>query len=71
MQEKASDLAGEQEDISKKAKNLFYFVRDNIRYNLYAPKSLPEHFRASNILSRREGYCVQKANSKLDHDITM
>jgi transglutaminase-like putative cysteine protease len=61
IQNKARDLTKGQEDINEKAKSLFYFVRDEIKYNLYVPKSLPKHFRASNILSRREGYCVQKA----------
>jgi len=61
LQEKARDLTRGQEDIIEKAKSLFYFVRDEIRYNLYVSKSLPEHFRASNTLSRGEGYCVQKA----------
>ena len=61
IQQKAEDLARGRQDVIEKAKNLFYFVRDEIKYNLYTPKSLPEHFRASNTLSRKEGYCVQKA----------
>jgi transglutaminase-like putative cysteine protease len=36
-------------------------VRDEIKYNMYTPKFLPEHFLASNILAKNEGYCVQKA----------
>ncbi len=43
------------------AKALFYFVRDEIPYNLYVKKHMPEHFRASNTLKRGKGYCVQKA----------
>ena len=61
IQEKARDLTQGQEDTIEKAKRLFYFVRDNIKYNLYVPKLLPEYFRASNTLFRGEGYCVQKA----------
>jgi len=61
IHEKAEDLTKELEDIIGKAKSLFYFVRDEIKYNIYVSKSLPEHFRASNTLSKREGYCVQKA----------
>ena len=61
IQEKTKDLTKGQENISEKAKSLFYFVRDGIKYNIYVSKSLPEHFRASNTLSKREGYCVQKA----------
>ena len=61
IQEKTKDLTKGQENVIEKAKSLFYFVRDEIKYNMYVSKSLPEHFRASNTLSRREGYCVQKA----------
>lgn len=45
----------------EKAIALFYFVRDQISYSLYAKKHLPEHFKASTTLERRNGYCVQKA----------
>ena len=61
IQEKSKDLTAGQEDIIKKAQSLFYFVRDEIKYNIYVSKSRPEHFQASNTLSRKEGYCVQKA----------
>ncbi|MBA7646586.1 hypothetical protein ES703_54351 [subsurface metagenome] len=61
IKEKAQDLTKEPEKITEKAKSLFYFVRDEIKYNPYVPKHLAEHFRASNTLSRGEGYCVQKA----------
>lgn len=46
---------------SAQAKALFYFVRDSIRYNIYSPFHLLEHYRANWILERKEGYCVQKA----------
>lgn len=49
-----------KEDISR-AVRLFYFVRDQIRYNPFVPRFLPEHFRASTTLSKGEGFCVQKA----------
>ena len=61
IQEKTKDLTKGQENIIEKARNLFYFVRDEIKYNIYVSKSLLEHFRASNTLSKGEGYCVQKA----------
>jgi len=61
IQEKSKDLTIGQEDIIKKAQSIFYFVRDEIKYNIYVSKSRPEHFQASNTLSRKEGYCVQKA----------
>jgi len=61
IKEKARDLTKGQENITDKAKRLFYFVRDEIKYNPYSPFHLPEHYRASNILDRGGGYCVQKA----------
>jgi transglutaminase-like putative cysteine protease len=61
IKEKAEALTKKRKDIIDKARALFYFVRDEIKYNMYAPKSLPEHFQASSTLSRGEGYCVQKA----------
>jgi len=44
-----------------KAIRIFYMVRDGIKYTIYGKRSLPEHFRASSVLSAGEGYCVQKA----------
>jgi len=44
-----------------RAIRIFYAVRDGIRYTVYGNRSLPEHFRASRVLSAGEGYCVQKA----------
>jgi transglutaminase-like putative cysteine protease len=61
IKEKAQQLTeGRRQDVAK-AKSLFYFVRDEIRYDPYLPKHLREDFRASNVLSTGEGYCVQKA----------
>jgi len=45
----------------EKAVALFYFVRDRIKYNPFMPRFLSEHFRASNTLERKTGFCVQKA----------
>jgi transglutaminase-like putative cysteine protease len=58
---KAQELTRGREDVIDTAKALFYFVRDEISYNLYVKKHMPEHFRASNTLTRGKGYCVQKA----------
>jgi transglutaminase-like putative cysteine protease len=61
IKEKSQQLTeGRRQDVAK-AKSLFYFVRDEIRYNPYLPKHLREDFQASNVLSTGEGYCVQKA----------
>jgi len=61
IKEKAQALTKGQRQIAEKARSLFYFVRDKIKYNMYSPFHLPEHYRASVILERGEGYCVQKA----------
>jgi transglutaminase-like putative cysteine protease len=61
IKKKAQQLTEGKNDDIEKAKALFYFVRDEIPYNLYTPKHMPEHFRASNTLARGTGYCVQKA----------
>lgn len=45
----------------EKARSLFYFVRDEIHYNVYMLSTFIEDFRASVVLSRKKGYCVQKA----------
>ena len=58
---KARELTRGREDATDKAKALFYFVRDEISYNLYVKKHMPEHFQASNTYTRGKGYCVQKA----------
>ena len=45
----------------KKAVKLFYFVRDSIRYNIYMVSVFIDDFKASTVLRRGKGYCVQKA----------
>jgi transglutaminase-like putative cysteine protease len=59
--EKGQNLSRAQKNDVGKAIALFYFVRDEIKYNIYTKKSSPENFRASNTLLVKEGYCVQKA----------
>ena len=44
-----------------KAVALFYYVRDQIRHNPYAPGLVLEDYRASAILERGNGYCQHKA----------
>jgi transglutaminase-like putative cysteine protease len=44
-----------------KAVALFYFVRDRIKFNPYAPGDRYEYNRASAILERGQGFCYQKA----------
>jgi transglutaminase-like putative cysteine protease len=45
----------------QRAIKLFYFVRDEIRYNVYMISVFIEDFKASRILEWGKGYCVQKA----------
>lgn len=61
VREKAQNLTADKENDVEKAKALFYFVRDEIKYNPYVLHNLVEHNKASGTLSRKEGYCVQKA----------
>jgi transglutaminase-like putative cysteine protease len=61
IRQKAEELSGHIETYPEKAIALFYFVRDQIRYNPFMPRFLPEHFRASNTLTRKTGFCIQKA----------
>jgi transglutaminase-like putative cysteine protease len=59
--EKSGELTAGIEGEKEKAIRIFYFVRDQIRYNVYAPRSTDAEFKASHVLATREGYCVQKA----------
>jgi len=60
VKKKATLLTEKYASQKDKAKELFYFVRDEIKYIPYPPLSI-EGYRASKTLQRREGYCVQKA----------
>ncbi len=44
------------------AVKLYYAVRDDIWYDPYYPFYLPEHYRASNVLKTKRGFCVSKAS---------
>jgi transglutaminase-like putative cysteine protease len=58
IRDKSQQLTTGLTDTVDKAKAIFYFTRDEIRYNPYA--SLYP-MQASSILKREYGYCVQKA----------
>jgi len=60
IKDKAALLIEKRSSQEEKAKALFYFVRDEIKYSPYPPRSI-EGYRASETLQRKEGYCVQKA----------
>jgi transglutaminase-like putative cysteine protease len=61
VREKSQGLVQALTTQRDKAIRIFYAVRDGIKYTIYGKRSLPEHFRASYVLSAGEGYCVQKA----------
>ena len=65
VKEKAQSVTKGQKDEIAKAKALFYFVRDQIKYNPYLPMRTEyftlENHKASATLERGEGYCVPKA----------
>ena len=61
IKEKAQDLTEGQQETTDKAKSLFYFVRDEIKYQPFSRFHLPEYYRASAILDIGGGYCIQKA----------
>jgi len=56
----ASIVEGQTDDAGR-AKALFYWVRDKIRYNMFVPSDKPEYFRPTATVERGEGYCVQKS----------
>jgi len=58
----ADSIVGNEADPVETAVRLYYAVRDKIWYDPYYPFYLPEHYRASNILKSRRGFCIPKAS---------
>jgi transglutaminase-like putative cysteine protease len=58
----AAEYSGGVKDEAEKAVRLYYAVRDGIRYDPYYPFFLPEHYRASNVLKARRGFCIPKVS---------
>jgi len=58
----AEAAVGASRDPADQAVALYLAVRDPIRYDPYVPFHLPEHYRASNVLLTRKGFCVLKAS---------
>jgi transglutaminase-like putative cysteine protease len=48
--------------IREKAINLFYAVRDSIRYDPYTISMDPNSYKASSVLAAKAGFCLPKAN---------
>ncbi|MEE4314542.1 MAG: transglutaminase family protein [Desulfofustis sp.] len=49
------------DNLKEKAIRLYYAVRDEIRYDPYDIRYLPEALRASTVIGKGSGYCVAKA----------
>ena len=61
IRRKAAELTSNDEKVADKAKSLFYFVRDEIKYNPYVLPDVLEDYRASRTMERGKGFCVEKA----------
>ena len=61
IREKAHDITAGQQQVADKAKSLFYFVRDEIKFIPLLPVDHLESYRASKILKTGGGICIQKA----------
>jgi transglutaminase-like putative cysteine protease len=59
--ETARNLTRHCADEKEKAVTLFRFARDEIQYNPYGPIFDRERYKASRVLARGYGYCIQKA----------
>ncbi len=61
VMEYASAVSGTSADPVEQAVNLFYAVRDDIRYDPYSVDLSPEGLSASATLKKGRGWCVAKA----------
>jgi transglutaminase-like putative cysteine protease len=61
VKQKARELIQELQTDREKAVALFYFVRDGIKHNPYAPQQVLEDYKASTTLERGNGLCQHKA----------
>ncbi len=61
VKEYAFSAIGNAESDLDKAIRIYYKVRDDIWYDPYSPFFLPAHYRASNIIKIKKGFCIPKA----------
>ena len=61
IQAYARETVGDSADPVERAVRLYLAVRDDIRYDPYAPFYLPEHYQASKVLERGRTFCIPKA----------
>jgi transglutaminase-like putative cysteine protease len=57
----AKTSAGDAADETGQAVRIFYAVRDQIRYDPYGIDLAEDRFKASVVLAKKSGYCVEKA----------
>ena len=58
----ARKYKGESDDPVQQAVSLYYSVRDKFLYNPFSVDLSDEGLKASDVLKRGSGYCVEKAN---------
>jgi len=58
--QKANELTHEFDSPEEKARKLFYFIRDKVRYVFHADKE-KDLYLANNILKKGRGFCTQKS----------
>lgn len=61
IRDKAQELTEGLRTDAEKAVALYYFVRDEIRHNAYAPLYDLERYKASAVLQAGNGFCQQKS----------
>jgi transglutaminase-like putative cysteine protease len=57
----ANELVAKQENTVEQAKVIFYWTRDKILYDPYSFSTFKMDYKASRIIKRGKGWCVQKA----------
>ncbi len=61
IREKARELTYGLTTDEEKAISLYYFVRDQVKHNPYAPVFMPDRYKASTTLQEGNGSCQQKS----------
>jgi len=61
VQDFISENTNQEQSINEKAISLYYAVRDKIKYNPYLVSGEKNTFKASFVISQKQGYCVTKA----------
>ena len=61
VRDKAQELTGGMQSDREKAVALYYFVRDEIKHNAYAPLYDLNRYKASTTLEEGNGFCQQKS----------